>query len=364
MSTPVKRLRGGAETGVMTIAQNAQTSSRGQQQDRPGRRTSRRQRFAGALLVVAAAVSGLVASDPLTAPAPADAATVPTWSPHYAAGSCLTRGGTVLHRAGYQSAQIRLRRAPYRTTVDARRAIWGGTVNYPVSLSGGPFACTSGGLYRGGWSSLTSWAAMHSVAAMRMTNYAPIVENARIHNYGDGIRFAEGAQYWRVRRVYLSYLRDDCIENDWAYSGVVEDSLLDGCYNAFSARGYDSQSRTRDGSADIVRVRDSLVRLQPMKSVYKNRGRVPGHAGFFKWDAAGPRLSIRSTVFRADQDANTVGLAVPAGKLVDCANNTVVWLGAGPYPEKLPSCFRVTRDRAVWDRAVVRWKQAHGYLPR
>ena len=263
-----------------------------------------------------------------------------------------------MRRAGYQSSSLRLYSTPYRTTVDARAAVWV-RKNYPVSLSGRPYACVSGGRYLGTWSPRTSWSYMHGIAAIRSTNYAPVVEGVRVYNYGDGIQFSLGAQNWRVRRVSLSYLRDDCIQNDWSYSGVVEDSLLNGCYNAFSSRGYDSQRGGRNGSNDTVTILNSLVRLKPMLSVYKNRGPVPGHAGFFKWSSTGPKLVIRDSIFRADQRASTVGLGIPAGKLVDCSNNTMVWLGSGPYPDPLPSCFRITRDKAVWDDAVRAWRLAH-----
>jgi hypothetical protein len=106
-------------------------------------------------------------------------------------------------------------------------------------------------------------------------------------------------------------------------------------------------------------IKNSLVRLQPMPRPYEDKGRIPGTAGFFKWDDHGPKLSLTGNVFRADQPANTVGLAIPAGKLTHCAHNVMVWLGRGPYPARLPSCFRVTKDVHVWNKAVQRWKKGH-----
>jgi chitinase len=37
----------------------------------------------------------------------------------------------------------------------------------------------------------------------------------------------------------------------------------------------------------------------------------------------------------------------------------MVWLGPGPFPGSLPSCFTVTTDRSVWDTAVRSWEAAH-----
>ena len=49
-------------------------------------------------------------------------------------------------------------------------------------------------------------------------------------------------------------------------------------------------------------------------------------------------------------------------QLVSCSNNVMVWLGGGPYPAGLPSCFQITTDRGVWDTAVAAWKQRHPYV--
>jgi hypothetical protein len=108
-----------------------------------------------------------------------------------------------------------------------------------------------------------------------------------------------------------------------------------------------------NGSEETWRIKDSLVRLQPMPTVY--RGRAPGHGGFFKWDEEGRsrRLVLEGNVFPADQDANHTSMGIPDG--TSCRDNTMVWLGEGPYPEELPDCFEGTTDPQVWDEAVARW---------
>lgn len=74
---------------------------------------------------------------------------------------------------------------------------------------------------------------------------------------------------------------------------------------------------------------------------------------------------VHDNIFRVDQDANNTGLGVPIGKLESCSNNTVVWLGLGPYPDPLPAtfndqpCFTVTTDPSVWDDAVKAWLAMH-----
>src|SRR5205823_13208062 len=51
--------------------------------------------------------------------------------------------------------------------------------------------------------------------------------------------------------------------------------------------------------------------------------------------------------------------------LVDCANNIMIWLGSGPFPEPLPAtfngkpCFTLMTGQAgvdYWNTVVTRWK--------
>ena len=138
----------------------------------------------------------------------------------------------------------------------------------------------------------------------------------------------------------------------------MTNSFLDGCYVAFSARR--SSGTTFDGHLNTWTISNSLVRLQAMPTVYK--GDAAGHGGFFKWDDAAPvspKLSISNTIFRADQDTNHQDLDLPDGYDVTCSNNTMVWLGDGPFPGSLPPCFTVTTDRSVWDAATQAWSVAH-----
>jgi hypothetical protein len=244
--------------------------------------------------------------------------------------------------------------------IDARTASWTGTDRFPVVIGSRGNNCLSGGTIQGEWPADTSWEVMHSTSAVTVTGSGATVEDLRVDGYGDSVRIVAGARDFLVRRAHLSDSRDDCIENDWLHSGEVEDSLLDGCYNAFSSRTYDGQEGVRDGSHRIWRIERSLVRLQPIPHPYEDRGLVPGTAGFFKWDPRGPQLSLHGNVFRADQPASTVGLDVPNDKIADCSDNVMVWLGEGDYPGKLPSCFRVTTDVEVWDQAVDHWEREFG----
>lgn len=285
-----------------------------------------------------------------------------TTPPPVTSASCLDQEGPLVTLTG-QKSTVDYRSNPLAasTKVDARTATWYGTTAYPIFVEGGAGICWSGGKVEGTFPVSDSWDAMRSRKSFEVFSDKIIVENLRAHNYGDGITMKEGGTNWTLRRVYFTQMRDDCVENDQLYVGTVDDSLFDGCYGGFSSRPGSSDS-TSDGRNNLFTIKNSLVRLQPMQSVYS--GSSPGHGGFFKWDNNSDRdnqLSLQNNIFRVDQLPNHGNLGVPADKLVGCSNNIVVWLGSGSYPDALPSCFTITTDKSVWDNAVAKWKLDHGY---
>lgn len=278
--------------------------------------------------------------------------------------TCLAQGGPVVLLAGHQTEKFDNDDAPLEddTVINSTTAIWFDAANFPVQLVGGSDVCFSGGLIQGAWPPDQDWDTAHHSAAVYVKSPSITIEGVRIVTYGDGIRFRDGSSDFTVRGVYFSDIRDDCVSNDPLYSGMVDDSLFEGCYTAFSARPV-SDEPGWDGRDNLWTIQNSLVYLHDQIGVYK--GPSPGHGGFFKWDKSsedlGPKLALHNNVFRVDSDSNHTGLGVPPGKLESCSNNTVVWLGPGEYPALLPDCFTITRDQAVWDDAVAAWKAAHGF---
>jgi hypothetical protein len=279
------------------------------------------------------------------------------------AESCLGGSGPLVTISGAQ-APYHDESLAYGTRIDARSATWVGQGQAPVKV-GGNGACWSGGRIVGTFPDSTSYDAMHDTYGIVVFSPNMVIEHVRIHNYGDGISFdVKNDSNWTIRSSHFSYLRDDCIENDFLNSGLVEDSFYDGCYNVYSARTYGHRPH-RDGSDHVVTIRNTLMRLQPMPTVYT--GPAPGHARFFKLDRAGisPKLALYDNIFRVDQlpslgsPHNGMYFIPPPEKLAGCANNVIVWLGPGRFPEPLPSCFTLTQDKGVWDKAAAQWLAAH-----
>ena len=275
--------------------------------------------------------------------------------------ACLTQqAGPMITLSGISVVDYRNQGLAAAARVDASRAVFisGPDNRYPVNLGGGNGACLAGGVVFGQYGRRQSWDTMHDMnnAAVAFDTPAFVVEGVRVDNVTDGVRVQEGT--FTLRGSWLSYVRDDCVENDHLHGGLIEDVLFDGCYVGVSERP--SAGAGYDGRAETLTVRRSLVRLQPMPRPPDGPGGL-GHGGFFKWDTLATSLALHDNVFMAEQDSHTGTLGMPAS-LTSCSNNVMVWLGSGPFPKPLPSCFTVTTDRAVWDDAVADWKASHPYV--
>jgi hypothetical protein len=263
-------------------------------------------------------------------------------------------------------------------TVDATSATWSNNaVHYPWTIRDNGSAtrknlCFVGGSIYTTLPDSTPWSTWHGMAGVDAREPNLQFLGTQITNEGDGISIdTTSAQNFLVSGAHLSDLHDDCLQDDVMATGTVDDSLFDGCYSGFSAMGYPGV--TIDGTGHTLTISNSLVRLADQVAVSSGMT-SPGHGSFFKFggkiatEGRGPGLVITNTIFAVDSqtianlglpkylDPNT-GQWVPYP--LTCSNNTMVWLGPGKFPVALPSCFKITTDKAVWDNAVANWKSAH-----
>ena len=283
-----------------------------------------------------------------------------------------------LNRKGSKVAVSQLQKARYvnytiksNTVIDARKAYWDGTdtngapVSWAVTVDGAGPACWYGGKYTGAWddrSRTVTWSKdYHHAGAftIRMPNF--LVEGYRAHNQGDGIRMEQRAANFHMKDVYMSDMHDDCVENDFLHSGITENSLFEGCFAGLSAANYDANTKQPNSTWTV---RNNLLSMKPFYTMYKpEKYGNYGHGMLFKgWyhPGQGPELVLENNIFMAERPASLGDLAIPKNaKLKSCRNNTFVWLGRGEFPYKLPSCFKITKDKKVWTDAVSRWKAEH-----
>ena len=207
-----------------------------------------------------------------------------------------------------------------------------------------------------------------------------------IFNVGDGFRSNSGFK-WVVQHSWAEYIRDDCIENDHFNSGRVFDTLLDGCYAGISTRPSSSDRRS-NGAGKVIELDRVLLRLEAMPypagwrsksnnidsngDRYNGSGIPYGHGSLFKEDRDTNRnahFKIKNSVFLLPHNRRTRTQAdFPAERLIDtCEDVTVIWLGPGDYPGKLPTkkfpnCVTVLKGQEgldFWKQKVEDWHSRH-----
>jgi hypothetical protein len=278
------------------------------------------------------------------------------------ADECIARPSkTVL--VGTSTSQFSLPSPPDDHTIDAREYT---NLGYPARARrvmeigadrpANSGLCVVGGTVIGQQSTTLTWRQMHDDiegSALRISGQGYVVDGLRASNVEDGFD-PRGGEGFTVRNTWMTYIRDDCIENDERRAGVVEDSLFDGCYTFFS----EQESGSVAGEELIFdRV---LVRLDPMPGPYGTIDpSILGHGKFFKSFDYGGRHApiIRDSIFVAEKFWNGAD-DWPPGTVA--SNVTIVWLGEGEFPMTVLPGMTLTRDRSVWDRARAVWLARHG----
>jgi hypothetical protein len=174
--------------------------------------------------------------------------------------------------------------------IDARPVFWIGDTLKPFRIGGGANVCASGGEFTGTFPLSTSWSDMHNTYALEIRGPDYLLENMKVHNYGDCIAVLEAGDRFHISGMRCSQIRDDFVSDDLGWSGIVEDSLFDGGYVFFSDRG------NRVAASDaVVEIKNNLVRLQVFDQTF-TPGEV-GHGWFWKLDADAVKISLHGNIF-------------------------------------------------------------------
>jgi hypothetical protein len=334
------------------------------------------------ILTSAPELSRIIPSDPSDPPGPT-AATPTSHTPQVgtsgtAAKGCLSAERVAAHRVTKVAGSVpsyRLHGVPDKITYDLRGTrITGYSAGsrYPLlfgKLRPGRGTCVVGGTVAGRQSRALTWQAMKAAFdgdGLNFKSNGGVVEDIRIDNVEDGIGTIGGdPEGITIRRAYLTYIRDDCIENDAVVGLTVQDSLLDGCFFGLSQRpGARSQPQHAPPGERTLLDR-VLLRIQPMPfepSQARCAADGLGTGGFFKWSPYANRLVVKDSVLLAERVAARCAGPMHFPANASYQNVTLVWLGPGRYPGWLPpNGVTVTRDRRVWDQARADWLSRHGY---
>lgn len=232
---------------------------------------------------------------------------------------------------------------------------------YPVSIRDSPGVRFVGGLFDGKVPLRSTWRATYCNSAailLRSNSSGPVVEGVRVRRCWDGVRFADGASDFHLRASWLSDVRDDAVENDYLYSGTIEDCLFDGCFSGISL---DPASKSRDGSGQELAVDRCLIRMQAFPT---ERGM--SHGSPFKMTDVSPRLRLsNTTVALSAENMRFRRLQRTWAKLSECHNNVLLWLPDSPLPADFPSppegvriqCGRAARQQ--WESVRQQWIGSH-----
>lgn len=233
---------------------------------------------------------------------------------------------------------------------------------YPLRVYGSAGVALLGGRFEGEVPQESDWIYTYcnSTAIGLWNSPSAHMEGQRIRRVWDGIRIIEESPLFRIDRVWLSEVRDDCLENDFLQTGLIKDSLFDGCFSAISLRSSD-EALPGDVSVTVT-LAGVLMRMQPY--LYKGDRRQ----GFpVKADSASPVLVIHDSIIAMGDDEMVSASALGIGfdKISDCRNNLFLWTSDKAWPDHLdkpPNCFRVLQGkeaRAVWAETRLNWINCH-----
>lgn len=233
---------------------------------------------------------------------------------------------------------------------------------YPVRVYQSVAVALLGGRFDGETPQGSDWAHTYcnSTALGLWDSPYGVIDGLRARRVWDGIRISRASPHFRINRVWLSDVRDDCIENDHLQAGGIRDSLLDGCFSALSIRA--PQEADYEGTDAMLTLVGLLIRLKP----YPYKGALR-HGFVLKAETASPRVTLRDSVI-AMSDADLINpdsLRDAFGKIADCDNNLFLWMSDKGLPDALlepPECFRVITGgpaEEAWQSARQNWIDCH-----
>ncbi len=237
---------------------------------------------------------------------------------------------------------------------------------YPLKIYASPGILLRGGRFRGEVPLESDWADTYcnSAAVGIWDSPGAVLQNIRVRQVWDAVRFVEGSTPFTVREVWLSEVRDDCVENDYLNGGVITDVLFDGCFVGVSTQPPKNERRRSKGSLVWDGV---LLRMQSYLYKGKVKQGVP-----IKTAEVAPEINIYDSVIVMD-NINSVSksqLTMGWEKISDCADNLLLWTSDEPWPSffsKPPACFELVvgpQARSRWTRIRQNWIDCHPFVSR
>ncbi len=269
---------------------------------------------------------------------------------------------------------------------------------YPISIRNAVDVCWQGGTVIGDVSWISDWRPQYCNSAGFLL-YSGVerftIEGLRMDGTWDGIRVGGSADpdtTHTYRYVWLSNIRDDCLENDNGRNLVVEDSLFENCGQSFISADSGSVGGNSHRETHLMTFRRVLVSFRSSPNVATGDGFRPK---IIKGDTLAPSVVFYDSVINLPAWHNGLNgryaggwdMIRDSGLCETAANNNVfLWTADTPFPweagsphaafwpwydpgiDPLPPCFAVRKKgreaREHWSTARAAWLREHPELPR
>jgi hypothetical protein len=216
------------------------------------------------------------------------------------------------------------------------------------------------------------WGAINKVHygdALMLNSMRGVVDGFRVDNMGeDGIATFNSANFI-IKDTWISHISDDCIENDALHSGIIADSLLDGCFMAISI---DPGANYEGVSKRANRLTLDGVLLKVESGNMSDRPRYDESGVWLKTHRASPSLRIYKSILAFDDFSTRDPLLLRRAweRIIDCKGNVIAWLSDAAFPSNFPttnSCFKIVKGkmaRSLWSAAKQNWINCHPKVGR
>ena len=238
---------------------------------------------------------------------------------------------------------------------------------YPLQIRDSPAVTLLGGLFSGQVPLLSDWQNTYcnSTGVLLRDSFGAIFEGLRMRRVWDAIRITEGSSGFQLRGSWISEVRDDCIENDYLNGGLVEDTLLDGCFSGLSMRPPEGEERSAAGGPFVLR--GVLMRMQGYPYKAQIQEGPP-----FKVDETLAEIEVYDSILVMGNRDTVSQLRLTIGwtRIGQCSGNLLLWIAETPWPKKFarpPDCFRLVEGpeaRALWQEARRNWIDCHPLIQR
>jgi hypothetical protein len=251
---------------------------------------------------------------------------------------------------------------------------------YHTPPRGGPPFCFKGGVVDGTNIVNETWCKMyvgHNTGVGAAGGDGDVtLDGIRIDNVFDGFGVSQSERF-TIKNSWLTYNRDDAIENDHMRPGTIEDNLFDGIFVFISSV---NQQSFPTGPSNLVQVKNNLIRMQafpgPPLSGGSCSGGGRGFAVVFKyWDGDAPKVALHNNIIvipDLEQSLSTADdLKEVKNKIVSCSGNRLIWSGRGTLDpdwaamnNKFPGCFTISTDMSLYNAAKQNWINCHPKVGR